>query len=166
MTISVRKERPGDERAIHALTEAAFRDMPFSDGNEADLIGKLRADGDLALSLVAENMDQAIIGHIAFSRVSIADGTQDWYVLGPVSVIPTRQSVGIGTQLIDRGLAEMISKRAKGIVLLGDPNYYRRFGFKVDPCLTYPGHPAEYFQSLVLDGPMPSGVVIHARAFG
>lgn len=166
MTISVRKERPGDEPAIHALTAAAFRDMPFSDGDEADLVDKLRADGDLALSLVAENMDQAIIGHIAFSRVTISDGTSDWYGLGPVSVMPMRQHSGIGGQLIDRGLAELISRRAKGVVLLGDPNYYSRFGFKVDPRLTYPGHPAEYFQSLVLDGPMPSGEVTYARAFG
>jgi len=87
--IAIRPEEPGDEAAIHALTQAAFRDMPFSDGSEPDLVDRLRADGDLALSLVAVNMDEAIVGHIAFSPVAIADGSAGWFQLSPVSVIPS-----------------------------------------------------------------------------
>ena len=85
--ITIRPERAGDEAVIHELTEAAFRDMPFSEGDEQDLVDALRSDGDLALSLVADDGTR-IVGHIAFSPVAISDGTLDWYDLGPVSVWP------------------------------------------------------------------------------
>lgn len=166
MTMTIRPEQPGDEPAIHALTEAAFRNMPYSDGNEADLVDALRRDGDLALSLVALNMDQAIVGHMAFSPVSISDGSARWYALGPCSVIPTRQHTGIGSQLIEAGLAEMRARGARGVVLVGSPKYYGRFGFTCDPELVYPGAPAEYFQRLVLADGEPSGTVTFAPAFG
>ena len=163
--ITIRPERPGDEAAIHALTESAFRTQPHSDGSEPALVDALRRDGDLALSLVAETGSQ-IVGHIAFSRVTISDGAADWYGLGPVGVAPERQRQGIGSQLIERGLAEMTERGARGVVLLGDPKYYGRFGFVHDPALRYPGPPAKYFQRLVLAGEAASGTVTYARAFG
>lgn len=163
--VSIRPERPGDEPAIHALTEAAFRDMPFSDGDEHLLVDALRADGDLTLSLVAEDGER-IVGHIAFSPVTISDGTENWFGLGPVSVLPERQREGIGFQLVQRGLADMRERGARGIVLLGDPAYYARFGFVHDPRLAYPGPPAEYFQCLAIDAELPEGRVSYARAFG
>lgn len=166
MTPTLRHETPGDEAAINALTEAAFHDMPFSDGDEPDLVDKLRADGDLTLSLVAESMDKAIIGHIAFSPVTISDGTEHWYGLGPVSVIPTRQRTGIGSALINEGIKQMRECGARGIILLGSNEYYPRFGFEHDPELQYPGPPPEYFQRLVLEGRAPKGVVNYAPAFG
>lgn len=162
----VRDERPGDEPAIAALTEAAFRDAPHSDGTEAAIVERLRANGDLALSLVLVNGDEAIIGHAAFSPVTISDGTPGWYGLGPVSVIPLRQRVGIGSMLIEKGLEGLRERGAGGCVVLGDPGYYSRFGFRHDPSLTYPGAPAEYFQALLLAGPMPEGRVSYAAAFG
>lgn len=165
MTVTLRPEHAGDAAAIHALTEAAFRPMPFSDGSEPRIVDDLRAAGDLALSLVALNMDQAIVGHVAFSPVTISDGRTGWYGLGPVSVIPTRQRTGIGSMLIERGLADIRQAGAQGCVVLGEPGYYRRFGFVHDPGLSYPGPPAEYFQRLVLAGPAPSGVVSYAWAF-
>jgi len=165
MTMTIRPEQPGDAPAIHALTEAAFRDIPHSDGDEADLVDALRRDGDLALSLVALNLDQAIVGHVAFSPVTISDGSEGWFGLGPCSVIPTRQRTGIGSQLIEAGLGEMRARGARGIVLLGSPAYYGRFGFEHDPKLVYPGPPAQYFQRLVLAGPEPSGTVTYAPAF-
>lgn len=164
-TISIRPELPQDHATIHVITEAAFRDMPFSDGDEQYLVEKLRSNGDLTLSLVAEDGER-IVGHIAFSPVSIGDGTSDWYGLGPVSVVPDCQRGGIGFRLIQRGLADMRELGAKGIVLLGDPAYYGRFGFKHEPQLTYPGPPPEYFQCLLLDGDLPSGQVRYAPAFG
>ncbi len=166
MTMTIRPEQPGDEPAIQALTKAAFRDMPHADGNEADLVDALRRDGDLTLSLVAVNMDLAIVGHIAFSPVAISDGSAGWYGLGPCSVIPTRQRTGIGSQLVEAGLAELRQRGARGVVLLGSPDYYGRFGFEHDPKLAYPGPPAKYFQRLVLNGPEPSGTVTYAPAFG
>ena len=166
MTVTLRLERPGDEPAIHALTAAAFRDMPFSDRDEPGIVDALRADGDLILSLVALNMDEAIVGHIAFSPVTISDGASGWFGLGPVSVIPTRQQTGIGTKLIEHGLSELAGAGANGCVVLGDPTYYGRFGFEHDPQLSYPGPPAEYFQRLVFSGPAPTGTVSYAPAFG
>ena len=163
--VAIRAEQPGDEAAIHALTEAAFRIQPHADGDEQDLIDALRASGDLTLSLVAVR-DDAIIAHIAFSPVTISDGTPSWYGLGPVSVTPELQGEAIGSTLIRRGIAELSAMGAGGIVLLGDPAYYSRFGFAHDPELVYPGPPAEYFQRLVLAGPAPTGTVSYARAFG
>lgn len=163
--IAIRAEMPGDEAIIHALTEAAFRDMPFSDGDEQDLVDRLRRDGDLTLSLVAEDAAR-IVGHIAFSQVTIGDGAQGWFGLGPVSVWPELHGRGIGGALIRRGIAELRSTGAKGIVLLGSNQYYPRFGFVHEPQLTYPGPPPEYFQCLLLDGELPSGEVRFAPAFG
>ncbi len=163
--ISIRPEQPQDQQAIHCVTEAAFRDMPFSDGDEADLVDRLRADGDLTLSLVAEDGDQ-IVGHIAFSPVTIANGVQDWFGLGPVSVAPDLQKQGIGFRLVQRGIADMRERDARGIILLGSPDYYSRFGFRHEPQLRYPGPPPEYFQCLLLEGDLPTGEVRYAPAFG
>ena len=162
--VDIHAERPGDEPAIRALTEAAFADMPFSDGDEHGLVDALRAADHLTVSLVA-TQDDALVGHIAFSPVTISDGSQDWFGLGPVSVTPALQRQGIGSALIERGLAALQKGRARGIVLLGSPIYYARFGFEHDPRLVYPGPPAEYFQRLVLAGEPPSGIVTYAPAF-
>ena len=163
--IAIRPETTDDIAIIHRITADAFRDMPFSDGDEPELVDKLRADGDLTLSLVAE-LDGKVVGHIAFSAVTISDGTRNWYGLGPVSVTPEIQKQGIGSQLVRRGIADMRETGARGIILLGSPDYYSRFGFEHDPALKYPGPPPEYFQRLVLDGSAPSGVVSYAAAFG
>ncbi|MBA4051373.1 MAG: GNAT family N-acetyltransferase [Erythrobacter sp.] len=162
--MAIRPERPGDEATIHRLTEAAFRDMPFSEGDEQHLVDALRRDGDLALSLVAED-GARIVGHIAFSRVTIGDGTPDWYDLGPVSVWPELHRQGIGSALIRQGIATLRENGAAGIVLLGSPDYYGRFGFRHEPQLRYPGPPPEYFQCLVLRGELPAGEVTYAPAF-
>lgn len=165
MPWTIRAEQPGDAAAIAALTEAAFRASLHGYGGEAAIIERLRADGDLALSLVLENMDRAIIGHVAFSPAEISDGTPGWYGLGPVSVIPLRQRVGIGSALIRKGLARLQLLGAHGCVVLGDPRYYARFGFEADPSLTFAGAPAPYFQRMVLKGAMPTGEVRYAPAF-
>ena len=107
-----------------------------------------------------------IVGHIAFSPVTISDGAQDWFGLGPVSVWPKLHHRGIGGALIKRGIADMREQGAKGIVLLGSNEYYPRFGFEHVPQLTFPGPPPEYFQALLLDGEMPAGEVAYSKAFG
>lgn len=160
----IRTEAQGDEATIFALTEAAFAEMPFSDGDEQHLVNRLRADGDLTLSLVAEDGDR-IVGHIAFSPVTIGDGTRDWFGLGPVSVWPELHHRGIGGALIKQGIADMNARGAKGIVLLGSNEYYPRFGFAQIPQLTFPGPPPEFFQALPLEGEIPSGKVKFAPSF-
>ncbi|MEP2735476.1 MAG: N-acetyltransferase [Erythrobacter sp.] len=166
--ILLREEQPSDILAIHALTAAAFAPMPFSNGSEYYVIDQLRADGDLTLSLVAEDAEEnkgAIIGHIAFSPVTISDGTADWYGLGPVSAAPALQKTGIGSKLIRFGIGELEERGAKGIVLIGSTDYYPRFGFEHRPDLTYAGGPPEAFQVLLLEGEWPSGAVSYSPAF-
>ena len=165
MTATIRPERVGDRSAIQGVVAAAFDGHPHSDGSEPGIVDALRADGDLAISLVAEE-GGAIVGHVAFSPVSVSDGSQGWFGLGPAAVDPARQGEGIGTALIERGLDLLRDHGAAGCVVLGDPAYYARFGFAHDPALTYPGPPAEYFQRLVIGHSGAQGVVAYARAFG
>lgn len=165
MTVSIRSEQPGDERAIRALTDAAFRDEPHADGDEGELIERLRADGDLVLSLVALNSDKAIVGHISFSPVTISDAEGKWYQLAPVSVIPSGQNSGIGSSLIETGLDRLRGSGAAGILLVGDPEYYCRFGFTLDHDLTLSEALDPYLQMLVFEGEPPSGEVTLAPAF-
>jgi putative acetyltransferase len=163
--IAIRPEEPRDHAAIGVVTQAAFADSPHSDGSEVRIIDQLRSDGDLTLSLVAEDGER-IVGHVAVSPVQITDGSPDWYGLGPIAVLPSLQRQGVGLQLMQRAIADMRMRGARGIVLLGDPAYYQRFGFEHDPQLVFPGPPAEYFQRLVIDGDAPSGTVSYAPAFG
>ena len=160
----LRTETPQDHAAIALVTQAAFAGQSYSDGSEAGIVERLRTDGDLTLSLVAEDA-RRIVGHVAISPVTISDGARDWYGLGPISVLPDCQAQGIGTRLMQRALADMRRAGAQGIVLLGDPAYYARFGFEHDPALRFPGPPDEYFQRLVLDGAAPTGTVSYASAF-
>ncbi len=156
----IRPAAPDNAPAIGALVTAAFENAAHSDGTEAEIVAGLRRAGDLTLSLVAE--DEAILGHIAFSPVSISDGSGHWYGLAPVSVTPDRQSQGIGAGLVRHGLAELRSMGARGCVVLGDPAYYGRFGFVADPTLTYPGVPEGLFQRIVFGGDAPRGTVRYA----
>ena len=165
MSATIRPERASDEAAIRALMAAAFDGHPHSDGSEPGIVDALRADGDLAISRVAEE-GGAIVGHVAFSPVSVSDGSEGWFGLGPVAVDPARQGEGIGTALIERGMDLLRDRGAAGCVVLGDPAYYARFGFAHDPALTYPGPPPEYFQRLVIGNSGAQGVVAYARAFG
>ncbi|MBN1830178.1 MAG: N-acetyltransferase, partial [Deltaproteobacteria bacterium] len=83
--IVIRNEKPDDARAITEVTVEAFNTLAISNHTEQFIIEALRAAGALAVSLVAE-MDRRVVGHIAFSGVTLSDGTPDWYGLGPVSV--------------------------------------------------------------------------------
>ncbi|MCB2083824.1 MAG: N-acetyltransferase [Sphingomonadaceae bacterium] len=164
--VAIRAERVGDEPAIHHLTAAAFRDVEHSDGSEPAIVDRLRELGHLALSLVAADGQGAIIGHAAYSPVTIDGKDEAWFGLGPISVAPEHQRRGVGSALIERGTAELREKGARGIVLLGNPAYYSRFGFEHDPRLSYPGPPPEYFQRLVMAGETPAGTVCYSPAFG
>ena len=165
MSVTIRPEGSGDAVAIHELTKAAFAGTPHSDGSEPHIVDALRRDGDLALSLVGED-GAAIVGHIAASPVAISDGSTRLFGLGPVSVSPERQGEGIGSALVRRAVADLRSGGARGLVVLGDPAFYARFGFEHDPALRYPGPPPKYFQFLLLEGQAPRGEVRYALAFG
>jgi putative acetyltransferase len=161
----IRPEKQGDEVAIEQVTHAAFAEKPYSDQTEPIIIRRLREAGALALSLVAE-MDGQIVGHVAFSAVTIDGEDKGWLGLGPVSVKPGLQRKGIGSQLIREGLARVREMGAKGCVLEGDPNYYKRFGFQPYQGLIYHGSPSpEFFMALAFYEDVPHGSVEYHSAF-
>jgi putative acetyltransferase len=160
----IRNERPGDEDAIHNLTLAAFEPMAFSDGSEAPIIKSLRTSGDLTLSLVVEE-NGTIIGHIAFSPVTIDGIHNNWFGLGPVSVRPERQRQGIGKALILSGLEMLKERGACGCALIGSPEIYSRVGFESDGRLSYRNLDSSYVQRIVFSGFAPQGELKFAPAF-
>ena len=164
MKFDIRPEADGDQAGIEALTAAAFLNAPHTSHTEHFIVNALRRAGKLAVSLVAEH-DGVLIGHIALSPVTLSDGTADWYGLGPVSVLPQLQGKGVGSRLVREALRVLQSRGGKGCVLVGEPAYYARFGFRTDASLSYPLVPAEYFQCLAFSGQRPRGVVAYHAAF-
>ena len=161
----IRVEQEGDCASIGDVTARAFAGKEHSDQNEPLIIERLRAGDALTVSLVAVEHD-AVIGHVAFSPVTIDGENGRWFGLGPVSVEPNSQSRGIGSALIRKGLDQLRQREAAGCVVLGDPAYYRRFGFEHDDALRYDGAPPEYFMRLLLaDEEPPKGRVDYAPAF-
>lgn len=164
MGIHIRDEQAADVDAIARLTEAAFRSEPHSSHTEQCIVNALRRDGQLTVSLVAAEGD-AIVGHVAVSPVTISSGATAWYGLGPISVLPERQGQGIGTTLVKAALAELRRLGGAGCVVLGNPAYYGRFGFKAHAGLVLPDVPQEYFQAVAFGGEMPVGDVRYHQAF-
>jgi len=154
--INIRPETSSDVEAIYEITKLAFAGMPFSEGDEPDLIDTLRVRGLLALSLVADD-DGIIVGQITFSPAKISSGTSPWFALGPVSVTPERQGQGIGTSLINQGLSQIRKLGALGCILTGNPAYYRRFGFELSPTNCPLNEQEEHFMVKVLGNVEPEG---------
>jgi putative acetyltransferase len=162
--ITIRDETNADAGAITEVTVAAFKTLEISGQTEQFIVQALRAAKALTVSLVAE-LDGRVIGHIAFSPVSISDGTPSWYGLGPVSVLPEHQRQGIGKALIHAGLSRLKALHAQGCCLVGPPAYYRQFGFRNTPELVLEGVPPEVFFALPLGERTPHGTVTFHDAF-
>lgn len=164
LEVVVRSETSADCTEIFSVTVAAFAAHPYSHQTEQYIIDALRAAGALTVSLVAE-VEGKVAGHVAFSPVTVSDGATAWYGLGPVSVLPDYQRQGIGKVLIEKGLARLKILGAKGCVLVGDPGYYRRFGFTNLAALVFEGVPQEYFLALSFTENVPRGVVLFHQGF-
>jgi putative acetyltransferase len=160
----IRKETPSDIEAITAITKAAFENHPFSRNTERFIIHALRSRNALTISLVAEAQGR-LVGHIAFSPVTFTDQSPNWYGLGPISVLPAYQRRGIGTQLLNEGLGVLKDLGAEGCVLVGDPGFYSRFGFKSPDGLSHEGVPQENFLALSFCDKIPTGTVEFHPAF-
>src|SRR5438552_1181557 len=119
----IRPEHSADLDAIRAVHECSFP-TPV----EACLVDRLRNAGRLAVSLLAE-ADGAIIGHVAFSPVTTSDGHAG-AGLAPVAVVPSHRRQGIAAELIEQGLAACRAAGFGWAVVLGEPRYYCRFGFR------------------------------------
>lgn len=162
--IVIRNETAADVGTITDVTAAAFKTVAVSHQTEHFIVVALRAAKALAISLVAEK-DGRVVGHIAFSPVTISDGTPNWYGLGPVSVLPEHQQKGIGQALIEEGLSRLKGLKARGCCLVGHPAYYRKFGFENTPGLVVEGVPGEVFFALSFDGHTPQGTVAFHEGF-
>jgi putative acetyltransferase len=162
--IVIRSETGADVSAITEVTIAAFKTLEISNHTEQFIIAALRVAKALTISLVAE-VDGRVIGHIAFSSLTISDGTLNWYGLGPVSVLPEYQRQGIGKALIREGLSRLKDIHAQGCCLVGHPDYYRKFGFKNMLGLVHEGVPPEVFFALSFDGHTPQGIVMFHDGF-
>lgn len=161
----IRIETTDDVKGIEEVTLAAFTGLFSDNPTEHLIVSGLREAGALSLSLIAE-IDRKIVGHAAFSTVTIDGKDQGWYGLGPISVLPELQKQGIGSALIHEGLARLRVMNARGCVLEGSPKYYQRFGFKSYPGLIYEFAPApEYFMALPFDKEAPAGKVEYHKAF-
>ncbi|MCX7634766.1 MAG: N-acetyltransferase [Syntrophales bacterium] len=160
----IRSETAADEDAITAVTVAAFATLAISNHTEQFIIKALCNAGVLTISLVAETGGK-VVGHIAFSPVTISDGTGGWYGLGPLSVLPAYQRKGIGRALIGEGMTKLKKVGACGCCLVGHPDYYRRFGFRNMPGLVHEGVPTEVFMALTFEGHTPQGNVTFHEAF-
>lgn len=126
--------------------------LEISNHTEPFIIEALRAAGALTISLVAE-----LGGHIAFSPVTMSDGSFGWFGLGLLSVLPEFQRQGVGGALIREGLARLKALGARGGCLVGHPEYYRQFGFENSDGLGHEGVPPEVFFVLSFGGQVPQG---------
>ncbi len=162
--VIIRNETHDDISAITEVTIAAFKTLEIGNHTEQFIIEALRVAKALAVSLVA-GIDGRVVGHIAFSPMTISDGTPNWYGLGPVSVLPEHQGKGIGKALIRTGLARLKDMNAQGCCLVGHPDYYRKFGFRNVSGLVHEGVPPEVFFALSFDGHIPQGTVAFHEGF-
>lgn len=164
MNILIRNEQPEDIQYIEELIKVAFLNEVHSSHTEQFIVNNLRKNKQLTISLVAIE-DGTIIGHVAISPVIISSGETGWYGLGPISVLPNKQGLGVGSLLMNASLEKLKQLGGKGCILLGDPNYYGRFGFKSYPDLNLPGVPHEYFQAISFINHIPKGDVNYHEAF-
>jgi len=162
--ILIRDETITDFDVISEVTIAAFETMEISNHTEQFIIEALRSAKALTVSLVAE-ADGIVVGHIAFSPVTMSDGTKGWYSLGPISVHPDFQRKGIGKALMQEGLSRLKNLKAKGCCLVGHPQYYRQFGFSNVEGLIHEGVPQEVFFALSFGSNIPQGNVSFHEGF-
>jgi putative acetyltransferase len=162
--VIIRPETPVDHAMIRAILIAAFANHPYSHQTEHLIVEALRADDALTVSLVAE-VHGNVVGQIAFSPVTIDGKDCGWLALGPVAVSPSHQRQGIGRALVNEGLRVIRGLGAQGCVLVGDPAYYRRFGFEHNPALRMEGIPPEFVMCLPMGDQIPKGNVTHHPAF-
>jgi putative acetyltransferase len=157
--IDVRDESPRDWKAVYQVVSSAFGRL-----SEAELVGQLREAGDGVVSLVADD-DGQIVGHVLLSKM---DAPFPALALAPVSVIPTRQRSGIGSALIKRAASEARDQGWAAIFVLGDPNYYKQFGFDQEAAVGFTSpYAGRDFMVLKLSPSFPAttGLLRHALAF-
>ncbi len=161
----VRDATPADYAAIRAVVRHAF-----GRPDEADLVDRLRAEGDALVELVAAR-EGALLGHILYSPLSIerSGDALDAAALAPVSVLPAFQRQGIGAELIRTGNAHCAALGCAALVVLGHADYYPRFGFRaaLAESLEAPFSGPHFMALELTPGALEDGGrVRYAKAFG
>jgi len=134
MEIALRLENEKDFRIVEELTREAFWNIHVPGADEHLLIHNLRQTKEFIQNLdFVAIADQKIVGNIVYVKAKIIDGEKEYTVLtfGPVSVLPEYQNKGIGAKLINHTIQLSKEMGYKAIIIYGDPEYYKRFGFKV-----------------------------------
>lgn len=152
--LKIRPETPGDYETICRVVRKAFENAEHRDGDEHNLVCRLRGSEAYIpeLSLVAETGGK-IVGSIMFSRLKVGQTVQ--LALAPLAVLPGFQKRGIGAGLINEGHRLARQQGYEFSILLGSPDYYRRFGY--EPAQNFGIRcpfdvPGEYFMALNLLG--------------
>ena len=164
MVAVIRDQSEADFAAVHELVIAAFKTLPIACGREQFVMDALWTSGAATVALVAEDGGE-IVGQAAFSKATVGGQDVGWHGCGPVSVLPARHKQGIGDALMRAGLERLRARGSKGCVVVGDPNYYRRFGFANTDAMFEPGVPPEVFMAICFAGAMPKGEVKFDEAF-
>ena len=158
----IRLEANGDAPQIRELLEACFPGE-----GEADLVDALRRSGAIVLSLVAEEED-AVIGYIAFSRIRIEDGKTSMraLALAPLAVYTEYQQQGLATRLVREGHACIAAMGERLSIVLGDPNYYGRFGYSHRRASAFESdYQSEYLMALSFGEAPWEGRLVYPEAF-
>lgn len=152
--IEIRESLSKDMSEIEELYPAAFPDEDL-----LPLVRELLAEDQPSLSLIALS-DGVLAGHVIFTECGVAEGNEKVALLGPLAVAPACQRQGLGSALIDAGLRQLKDTATKKVLVLGDPDYYSRFGFQADDDVAPPYPlPAEWkgaWRSISLQGAAPS----------
>lgn len=174
MQIYIKKEVAKDRDIVYNLIKNAFKSAEHSDGDEQNLVNRLRNSDNYIpeLSLVAVD-NENIVGHIMFTKISIVDDNKsnESLCLAPLSILPSYQGQGIGSKLITEGLNIAKNLGYKSVVVLGSEKYYPRFGFEEAAKFGIKAPfevPSENFMAIELEKnslKKVSGTVIYAKEF-
>ena len=164
--VLIRAEESEDHAAVRVVNDVAFG-RPA----EADLVDRLRAERAVVASFVAEQ-ERLVVGHILFSRtvIEVAGEPVLSTALAPVAVLPSHQHRGVGSRLIRFGVDWLRTRGERSVLVLGDPQYYRGFGFSTERArMLHTPFPADALMALelvpnALDG--VRGAVRYPAAFG
>jgi predicted N-acetyltransferase YhbS len=129
----IRRERPEEFPQIYDLVKVAFQTAKVSNGKEQDFVNQLRSGGNYIpeLALVAEEKG-ILVGHIMLTKAHIVNGTNKSEVIyiAPLSVVLEFRNKGIGSALMKESFKLAKEMGYTSVLLVGDPAYYHRFGFK------------------------------------
>lgn len=164
----IRHQKPEETEQIAKLIYNSFLGLHMLKDPSAPVEDKvylaLLESGKLTLSIVAL-IDDVIVGHVAFSPIVITNENDQWYGLGPVCVEIEHRKRGIGSKIIKQGIEEIKAMGGAGVVLVGEPAYYNRFGFYSVENLEYPNVPSKYVLVLSFSDKKPTGTVLFDKAF-